>query len=62
MSDGVVQGFPINGSDRPSKAYKPGRVCHEAGCGTRLSIYNGGKYCARHAPMSVPRTRGKKIA
>jgi len=25
-------------------------------------MYNSGKYCYRHEPMAVPRTRGKKIA
>jgi len=25
-------------------------------------MYNSGKYCYEHEPMSVPRTRGKKIA
>ena len=62
MSDAVVQGFRITGSDRPSKAYKAGRICREPGCETRLSIYNDGKFCARHQPLIVPRTRGKKIA
>lgn len=57
-----VSGHPISGNDRPSKAFRAGRVCLEDGCGTRLSIYNNGKYCAQHAPMAVPRTRGRKIA
>jgi len=25
-------------------------------------MYNEGRYCYRHEPMVVPRTRGKKIA
>ena len=53
---------PISSADRPSQAFKAGRVCLEPRCGTRLSIYNKGKYCYQHEPMSVPRTRGKKIA
>lgn len=63
MSDAALRGTPITGgSDRPSKKFKAGRVCREIGCGTRLSIYNQGKYCYLHEPMAVPRTRGRKIA
>lgn len=65
MTDGqitVLGAYGLNGSDRPSKAYKSGRVCRHTGCGTILSIYNDGSHCARHAPMWVPRTRGRKIA
>jgi hypothetical protein len=57
-----IGGRPISGHDRPSRAFKPDRVCEEADCGTRLSIYNKGKYCYKHEPHSVPRTRGRKIA
>ena len=62
MSERAVQGHPIAGSERPSKSFGRGRECNEPGCGTRLSMYNNGKYCYQHEPMSVPRTRGKKIA
>lgn len=41
---------------------RPGRICSEEGCQTRLSIYNDGSFCSVHAPMSTPRTRGRKIA
>ena len=41
---------------------RPGRICSEDGCQTRLSIYNDGSFCSVHAPMSTPRTRGRKIA
>ena len=37
-------------------------MCNQAGCETKLSIYNDGKYCYQHEPMSVPRVRGRKIA
>ena len=62
MSEKAVQGTPISRNDRPSRAFKSGRVCREPGCGTVLSIYNNGKFCYSHETMSVPRTRGKKIA
>jgi hypothetical protein len=62
MSEPAVQGTAFVGSDRPSRNFGKGRVCREAGCETRLSMYNNGKYCYTHEPMAVPRTRGKKIA
>ena len=50
-------------SAEPSALRGPvGRVCDEEGCATRLSIYNDGSFCALHAPMETPRTRGRKIA
>jgi len=52
----------MNGGGRPSKAFKPGRICSEPGCQTALSIYNKGKFCYSHEPMQAPRTRGRKIA
>jgi hypothetical protein len=62
MTEHAVGAKPLSGSDRPSRKFSSGRVCREAGCGTRLSIYNNGKFCSMHEPMIVPRTRGKKIA
>jgi hypothetical protein len=62
MSERSVAGTPFNGGGRPSKAFSRNRVCKEPGCETRLSIYNSGKYCYQHEPLTVPRTRGKKIA
>lgn len=38
-----------------------GRVCGEPGCETRLSVYNEQDHCALHAPMVVPRMRGRII-
>jgi hypothetical protein len=52
----------VSSADQQSRRYKSGRVCAEPGCRTRLSIYNDGAHCSLHAPMVVPRTRGKKIA
>ena len=57
-----MRGIPISGNVRPSRAYKRDRVCQEPECGTRLSIYNNGKFCSQHEPMATPRTRGRKIA
>jgi len=62
MSDRALAGYPLTGSDRPSKSFGLDRVCREDGCETKLSRYNNGKFCYQHEPMSVPRTRGKKIA
>ncbi|HUS61917.1 MAG TPA: hypothetical protein VMY34_06945 [Acidimicrobiales bacterium] len=63
MDDRAVAGTPITGgTDRPSKAFKKGRVCVDDGCTTVLSMYNHGAYCSLHQPMAVPRTRGRKIA
>jgi hypothetical protein len=62
MSERSMGGHTLTGSERPSKAFGKGRVCREPGCGTRLSMYNNGKYCYQHEPMAVPRTRGRKIA
>ena len=58
----VIGGSSIDGVGRPSKAYAAGRVCREPGCETKLSIYNKGKYCYVHEPLTVPRTRGRKVA
>jgi hypothetical protein len=62
MSERSLGGHTLSGSERPSKAFAKGRTCREPGCNTRLSIYNNGKYCYQHEPMTVPRTRGRKIA
>jgi hypothetical protein len=62
MSEGSVGALPLAGNDRPSRAFEKNRTCKEAGCGTKLSIYNQGRYCYLHEPMAVPRTRGRKIA
>jgi hypothetical protein len=62
MAEASVGAKPISGSDRPSKSYKPGRICRHPECGTRLSIYNDGAFCYHHEPMFVARVRGKKIA
>jgi hypothetical protein len=59
---GSIGAIPLRGHERPSRSFRKGRVCEHPGCGTQLSIYNGGDYCYLHEPVTVPRTRGKKIA
>jgi hypothetical protein len=62
MSERSVSGTPFSGAGRPSRSFAKGRVCKEQGCDTILSMYNQDKFCAQHAPLTVPRTRGRKIA
>ena len=50
------------GSERASRTFGADRVCKDADCSVRLSRYNSGSYCSLHEPMTVPRTRGRKIA
>lgn len=62
MSERTLAGHTMSGSERPSKSFGRDRTCREPGCETRLSMYNNGKFCYVHEPMTVPRTRGRKIA
>jgi hypothetical protein len=62
MDDRSLSGERITSTEQPSRRYKPGRVCEEPGCRTKLSIYNDGQFCSLHQPMITPRTRGRKIA
>ena len=48
-------------SSRNLPVMEVGRVCLEPGCATHLSRYNDQEYCALHAPMVVPRMRGKVL-
>jgi hypothetical protein len=57
-----VRGERITSIEGRTKRVAPGRVCENPRCSTRLSIYNEGKHCSLHAPMVVPRTRGRKAA
>jgi hypothetical protein len=61
MSEYAVGAKPLSGTDRPSRTFTTGRECREPECRTRLSIYNNGKFCAEHQPLTVPRTRGRKF-
>jgi hypothetical protein len=60
--EGSIGGRAFGVTGRPSRTFPRGRVCAEDGCGTRLSIYNEGRFCSRHEPQAAPRMRGKKIA
>jgi hypothetical protein len=60
MDDRAIVGMRITSVERGGRRSKKGRVCLEPSCGTALSIYNDGHWCSLHAPMVVPRTRGKK--
>jgi hypothetical protein len=57
----TVGGRGLQGSGPRSRTFGPGRLCEELGCGTRLSIYNDGSFCARHQAKLTPRMRGKKV-
>lgn len=61
MDEGIVAGTRITSTEGSARRSRSGRVCKEDGCGTRLSVYNDGKFCSLHAPMVVPRTRGRKL-
>lgn len=53
MERTLIRGDRVGRTPPPSRTYAAGRAC-KAGCGTRLSIYNPGDFCWRHAPLSVP--------
>jgi hypothetical protein len=61
MDESALHGSRITSTERSSRRYRTGRVCKEDGCSTKLSVYNDGIFCSLHAPMIVPRTRGKKL-
>jgi len=50
----------FNDHDRPPRRFPPGRLCGEAGCATRLSIYNESDFCSLHRVDAKPRLRGKR--
>lgn len=62
MNGEAPRGGVTTGEEAPVVRARPGRICREEDCQTRLSIYNDGSFCSVHAPMVTPRTRGKKIA
>ena len=56
-----VQGERFTSIERNLPRSSHGRVCAEVDCATRLSVYNDGDHCSLHAPMVVPRMRGKVL-
>lgn len=61
MDGPSVSGHRFTSAEGATPRREAGRVCQEDACGTRLSIYNDLAWCSLHAPMVVPRTRGRKI-
>ncbi|MDH3705242.1 MAG: hypothetical protein OES57_04210 [Acidimicrobiia bacterium] len=61
MATRAVSGFRTTSAERTKPLSASGRTCLESGCGTRLSIYNDLDFCSLHAPMVVPRMRGKVL-
>ncbi len=49
---------------RPVDAARAGRVCSQAGCDTRLSIYNSTERCAAHHQFVtiIQRSTGQRLA
>jgi hypothetical protein len=47
---------------RPSRQASAGRTCEEAGCQTRLSIYNPKGRCWQHTEIVFPNYRGRRLA
>jgi hypothetical protein len=56
-----VQGERFTSVERHAPRSMTGRVCAEPECETRLSVYNDLQHCSLHAPMVVPRMRGKVL-
>jgi hypothetical protein len=62
IDESALLGSRITSTEGSTRRYRSGRVCREVGCETKLSVYNDAAFCSLHAPMVVPRTRGKKLA
>jgi hypothetical protein len=62
MKEETISADLFSGYGHTPKTFAKGRLCREPGCNTILSVYNDGSYCYRHEKMSVPRTRGKRLA
>lgn len=61
MATKAVSGFRTTSAERTRPLSLAGRTCLESGCETKLSIYNDLEFCSLHAPMVVPRMRGKVL-
>jgi hypothetical protein len=56
-----VQGERFTSIERNLPRSAIDRVCGEFDCITQLSVYNEQEFCSLHAPMVVPRMRGKVL-
>ena len=61
MDERAIVGMRITSVEGGVRRWKKGRVCRDDDCSTKLSVYNDSTWCSLHAPMIVPRTRGKKL-
>ncbi len=62
MAERVLRGNRIKGRLRAPKATDERRVCIQADCETVLSRYNKREFCFAHAPVQVPRLRGRVVS
>lgn len=62
MADSVLRGNRITGRLRAPKAVDERRVCGQSDCTTVLSRYNKRDFCYAHAPVQIPRLRGRVVA
>ena len=56
-----VVGERFTSTERNLPVMETGRVCQDPTCQTQLSRYNEQEFCALHAPMVVPRMRGRVL-
>ena len=59
MND-YVKGSRPRELPRPNRTFEDGRVCAEADCQTRLSVYNRSAMCWQHTPVKFPFVRGQR--
>jgi len=48
-------------ASRPNRTYTAGRECAADGCDTRLSIYNGFRFCWQHERVRIRLPVGRKM-
>jgi len=62
VRDGTLdfRGARVRETPRRNQTYASGRTCEEAGCDTRLSIYNRSDFCWQHEPVRAYVARGKR--
>jgi hypothetical protein len=61
MADSVLRGNRITGRPRAPKAVDGRRVCGQSDCVTVISRYNKRDFCYAHAPVQIPRLRGRVV-